>query len=707
MDQVNYKFENLFSLHGTCEYVRKTYANPETKNYTRIACLFSSVTFVVKGAEYSLKTLVCIPCAIIKIPFSMAYAIELIRNEENMSEWTGSLLERIHTEFPGFSQVGLNAQKVGLCASYIFLVPIVGFFSPSVMLNLDFELAGPPRQAPPIKVKEEPKKIVTFNGIDFRGIRSEIKQVLSDEVIYPLQNPEIAGQYKIEMKHIILHGPKGSGREYIASVVKNFIAKNAKSNVSYVHIDLNRDKGKKYKDKLGSINELISKGFFPVVFIDGLKNSETFQNFLEYTKNFNNDALFILGTEDPAELDQAECAKFGNIMYVHRPTFSKRYALLEKFLEKYSTIIAEDIDLNVLATKTKGFSIDDLKTLVDKAARCAYDSIDKTIHNPKPKKINQKRLLIAAKKIIPSFSRDIEAAYQKENSDFFKNELQVKLKNEEIKDDLDSLKGMDEVKEMITKHVLKPLQNPIKAKQFGIQIENIVLHGLPGCGKTHLVSALTNSIKKILGKDKVVYMEIDSSTNGGIHVHEPVLKIKEMFDGIEANIKKGLFPVVFIDEIECVLKSRESAHSAEYYGEEIELYLKGIERLSGKALFVGATNKPTSLDPALIRTGRLGHKIFIGPPDREQRKDIIQYYLDKYSKDVIGKDLDVETLANATEGFSASDLKSLVMKAAMIVFTEDAPVIDHEKVIIGLKMIVPSCPAPKVQAYRNENPLFF
>jgi transitional endoplasmic reticulum ATPase len=341
--------------------------------------------------------------------------------------------------------------------------------------------------------------------------------------------------------------------------------------------------------------------------------------------------------------------------------------------------------------------------LVDDAGSLAFNLIDKTNVELQLKKINQDILKKAAETIQPSFTLDIEAAFERRNS-----KVVAKDNNKALT--LDNLVGMDDVKKELELHVLKPLRNPLRASDYGIQVENILLHGLPGCGKTHVVSALTNSIKEILGKDKVVYMEIDSATNGGIYIHEPAGKIKAMFEAIEANINKGLFPVVFIDEIECVLKNREDAHSAEYYGEEIGLYLKGIDKLAGKALFIGATNKPKNMDPAMIRPGRIGHKIYIGPPCEHEGKQIIQYYLDKLPKDLQDPNIDVEILmlylGLNKEGYASCDLKSIIQNASKIAFFEDKK-IDQGILMKAAVAIIPGCTRLNVEAYKEDNRLFF
>lgn len=282
---------------------------------------------------------------------------------------------------------------------------------------------------------------------------------------------------------------------------------------------------------------------------------------------------------------------------------------------------------------------------------------------------------------------------------------------------LEDLKGMDNIKRQISVRLLTPLKDPEKAKLYGAKIEHILLHGLPGCGKTHLVSAIKNTIRNTLGMHKVTYHEISSATNGSMYLHGSALLIDSKFKQMEYEISKGYFPIVFIDEVDCVLGKREDSvlsNNAKSMNEELGLYLSWVEKLAGKALIIGATNYPGRIDPALIRPGRIGHHIYVAPPNVEDREQIIQDYLNKLKSDIIDADIDVKALARSTNEFAACDLKALVECAAKIAFaidcekleTDPPTKINQEMLIQALKTLAPSCPIENVAEYFVRNRMF-
>lgn len=283
--------------------------------------------------------------------------------------------------------------------------------------------------------------------------------------------------------------------------------------------------------------------------------------------------------------------------------------------------------------------------------------------------------------------------------------------------DLDDLKGMDHIKKQVNVRLLNPLKDPERAKKYGAKIENILLHGLPGCGKTHLVSAIKNTIQKTLGMHQVTYHEISSATNGSMYLHGSALLIEGKFKQMEYEISKGYFPIVFIDEVDCVLGKREDSNlsnNTKAMNEELGLYLRWVEKLSGKALIIGATNFPGRIDPALIRPGRIGHHIYVAPPNVQERQQIIQDYLNKFPKDILDEDINAQTLAIHTNDFAACDLKALVECGAKRAFAEDyekdgdnpPTKINQDMLIQSLKTITPSCPTEKVTEYFIRNRLF-
>lgn len=263
-----------------------------------------------------------------------------------------------------------------------------------------------------------------------------------------------------------------------------------------------------------------------------------------------------------------------------------------------------------------------------------------------------------------------------------------------IIDDLTTLRGFDcvagmqELKSMLVADVIEPLLNPEKFKRFKLSVPNgILLYGPPGCGKTFIVKKLAEQ----LGYN---FVEMNPSSVATPYVHGAVSNIGKVFE--MAKLKAP--SIVFIDEIEGLVPKREDlSSSADIKKEEINEFLLQLNNAgANKILVVGATNRPHMIDTAILRSGRMDKRVYVGPPDFEARKDMLRICLSGRPYD---KKIDFEKLAKMSENYVGSDIELIVTEAARIAVASDEALITEEMIVEAISKFSPSISLGDIEYY--------
>jgi transitional endoplasmic reticulum ATPase len=229
---------------------------------------------------------------------------------------------------------------------------------------------------------------------------------------------------------------------------------------------------------------------------------------------------------------------------------------------------------------------------------------------------------------------------------------------EETVIDFSHVAGMEKVKEEIRDAIVYPLKNPQLSKEFGQKAGGgILLYGPPGCGKTYIVRAT-------VGEAGVNFYNINiQDIIGG----DPNVGAKKLHDVFE-YARKDAPAIVFFDEIDALSGKREASQSS-FEHLVINQFLSemdGLGNVNENVLVIGATNIPWGVDPAIRRAGRFTTKIYIPPPDPEARKAMFRSLL----KGKPAAAIDVDRLAELTDGYSSADVTAICNDASKIPWGE-------------------------------------
>lgn len=214
--------------------------------------------------------------------------------------------------------------------------------------------------------------------------------------------------------------------------------------------------------------------------------------------------------------------------------------------------------------------------------------------------------------------------------------------------------GEDEAKENLTE-IVEYLHNPGKYKEIGASMpKGILLVGPPGTGKTMLAKA-------VAGEANVPFFSMSGSEFVEMFVGMGASKVRDLFQ----QAKEKAPCIVFIDEIDAIGKKRDGQiggnDEREQTLNQLLTEMDGFEGNNG-VIILAATNRPDSLDPALLRPGRFDRRVPVELPDLKGREDILKVHAKKVK---IGDNVDFNKIARMASGASGAELANIVNEAAL------------------------------------------
>ncbi len=238
--------------------------------------------------------------------------------------------------------------------------------------------------------------------------------------------------------------------------------------------------------------------------------------------------------------------------------------------------------------------------------------------------------------------------------------------------------GADEAVEEL--HEIKEfLENPKKFQALGARIpKGVLLYGPPGTGKTLLARA-------VAGEAGVPFFSISGSDFVEMFVGVGASRVRDLFE----QAKQASPCIIFMDEIDAVGRHRGAGlggghHEREQTLNQLLVEMDGFE-MKDNIILIAATNRPDILDPALLRPGRFDRQIVVDRPDRLGRRKILEVHS---RGKPIAREIDLDTLAAGTPGFTGADLSNLINEAALLAARRGKKMIEQEELEEGIMRVI-------------------
>ena len=238
--------------------------------------------------------------------------------------------------------------------------------------------------------------------------------------------------------------------------------------------------------------------------------------------------------------------------------------------------------------------------------------------------------------------------------------------------------GVDEAVEEL-QEIKEFLENPKKFQALGARIpKGVLLYGPPGTGKTLLARA-------VAGEAGVPFFSISGSDFVEMFVGVGASRVRDLFE----QAKQAAPCIVFMDEIDAVGRHRGAGlggghDEREQTLNQLLVEMDGFE-MKDNIILIAATNRPDILDPALLRPGRFDRQIVVDRPDRLGRRKILEVHT---KGKPLAPEIDLETLASGTPGFTGADLANLVNEAALLAARRGKKIIEQDELEEGIMRVI-------------------
>ena len=514
---------------------------------------------------------------------------------------------------------------------------------------------------------------------DIGGLNDELRRIREMSEL-PLKHPELFDRMGISApKGLLLYGPPGTGKTLIAEALAN------ESGANFFSIRGPEIMSKYYgesESKLRTLFQTAEKNAPSIIFLDeidsiapnrentlGEQERRVVAQLLSLMDGMGGrgNVIVIGATNREDSIDPAlrRPGRFDREIEIGVPNRQGRENILG--VHTRNMPLAEDVNLDTLSRMTQGFVGADLAAL---AREAAMKCLSRYMHDLDPDgqipqevlesmKVNMKDFVDAFSEVEPSGMREVSIEVPKVT--------------------WDDIGGLDDIRNEL-RDTLLPEEEKREFERLGISPgKGVLLYGPPGTGKTLIAKAIANES----GANFILVNgpEISSKWLG-----ESELAIRKIFK----RAKQMAPSIIFFDEIDSIAPKRggENSEAWERVVAQLLTSLDGVEQLN-HVLVMAATNRPDMLDPALLRPGRIDRMILVGKPDFDGRLSILKVHTKKMP---LGHDVDLNYIAEATDGFVGADIFALCREAGLNAYHRDP----HTKTVDGcdfnaaLQVIKPS-----------------
>lgn len=515
-------------------------------------------------------------------------------------------------------------------------------------------------------VEVQKRRVPEVTYEDIGGLDEQIRKV-REMVELPMKHPELFQRLGIEPpKGILLKGPPGTGKTLLGRAVAN------ESDAYFKHLNgpevMSKWVGSAEK-KLRKIFEEAKEKSPAIIFIDELdaiaSKREEAQGQVEKRVvaqlltlldglEARGKVMVLAASNRPEAIDPAlrRPGRFDREIELGVPDRDDRLEIL-KIHTRHMPLEKEGndaVDLEMLANVSHGYTGADVEALCKEAAIFALRRARRKLDIEEDKKVPREEL----EKLTVKMDDFKQALKLVEPSAM--REVLAKIPKVQWKD----IGGLEKTTERLKEMVEWPLKYPEKFKELGIEApKGILLYGPPGCGKTLLAKAVAN-------ESEANFISIKGPELLSKWVGESEKAVREIF----SKARQVAPAVVFFDEIDSLVPRRTGGSTTkvtERVVNQILTELDGLEELTN-VIVIGATNRPDIVDPAILRPGRLDRLLMVPRPDEEARREIFKIH----TRDVpLEEDVDLEELADKTEGYSGADIKAICREAALEALRKD------------------------------------
>lgn len=499
------------------------------------------------------------------------------------------------------------------------------------------------------------ESLVTYEGIG--GLSKELEQV-REMVELPMRHPELFDRLGIAPpRGVLLHGPPGTGKTLMAEAVANEI------DAEFFTISGPEIMSKYYgesEQQLRQVFENAADADSAVIFIDEIDSiapergeasgdveRRIVAQLLSLMDGLESDReVVVIGATNRVDaLDPAlrRGGRFDREIEVGVPDKEGRREILD--VHTRGVPLADDIDLDHYTESTHGFVGADIEALVKEAAMIALRRVRPDLN------LERARIPVDVLNEIEVQAQDFKNAMREVDPSALR-EVFVEVPDVTWGD----VGGLKETEERLRESVQWPLDFPDVFADMDINApKGILLYGPPGTGKTLMAKAVAN-------ESESNFISVKGPELLNKYVGESEKGVREVFEKARSNAPT----VVFFDEIDAIASARGSGDSGNNVNERVVSQLltelDGLEALEGVTV-IATTNRPDLIDSALLRPGRLDRHIHVPVPNQQARRKVLEVHT---RSKPIADTVDLNRLAQETDGYVGADLESLVREASMI-----------------------------------------
>jgi transitional endoplasmic reticulum ATPase len=522
-----------------------------------------------------------------------------------------------------------------------------------------------------ITVSEESAKAVQISkegGVpsityeDIGGLGNAVGRV-REMIELPLRHPELFKRLGVEApKGVLLHGPPGTGKTLLAKAVAN------ETNASFFTIGGPEIMSKFYgesEEKLRNVFEQAEKNAPSIIFIDEIDSiapkreevtGEVERRIVAQLLSLmdgmsSRGKVVVIGATNRVNaVDPAlrRPGRFDREIEIGVPDRNGRLEILQ--IHTRGMPLAKDVNLEKLADISHGFVGADLQSLSKEAAIGALRKILPEI-DLSSESIPAETL----RKIIVTMQDFMDVVKEMEPSAM--REVFVEVPDVKWED----IGGLSSIKQELQEAVEWPLKyQGVFTYADAVPPKGILLYGPPGTGKTLIAKAAAN-------ESEANFISIKGPELLSKWVGESEKGVREVF----RKARQAAPCIVFFDEVDAIAPRRGGgiggdSHVTERLISQLLTELDGLEILTN-VIVIAATNRPDIIDPALLRPGRFDRLLYVPPPDRDSRLQIITIHT---KKKPLAEDVNLEQLADHTDGYTGADIASLSSAAVMLALRE-------------------------------------